>query len=64
MSSSRRARAARAEGGEEELPPLPGSVLAALYRGDVALPETAECYALFPESVTPTLSASDFLSLE
>jgi hypothetical protein len=57
------ARLARGEGGEAAtLSVGAGPTLAALYRGDVALPDGTERYVLFPGQVTATLSASDLIS--
>lgn len=57
------ARLARGEGGEAATLSLPpGRTLAALYRGDVALPDDAERYVLFPGQITATISASDLVS--
>lgn len=54
--------AAAEPGAEGATPELPKNSLAALYRGNVTLPEGTECYALFRERVRPTLGAGDFLS--
>jgi hypothetical protein len=57
------ARLARGEGGEAATFSVgAGPTLAALYRGDVALPDGTERYVLFPGQVTSTLSASDLIS--
>ncbi|MCK6546100.1 hypothetical protein L6R52_09545 [Myxococcota bacterium] len=45
----------------DALPPLSAPVLAALFRGDVELPEKSDAYVLFPEKVHGTLAASDLL---
>lgn len=56
-------RLARGEGGEETVFAIEdGRTLAALYHGDVALPDGAERYVLFPGQVAATLSASDLIS--
>jgi hypothetical protein len=57
------ARLARGEGGEGTTFSIgEGRTLAALYRGDVELPDGAERYVLFPGQVTATMSASDLIS--
>jgi hypothetical protein len=57
------ARLARGEGGETTTLSLgPGRTLAALYRGDVDLPDGTDRYVLFPGQVAATMSASDLIS--
>jgi hypothetical protein len=57
------ARLARSEGGEETTFAVgAGRALAALYRGDVELPDGTERYVLFPGQIAATISASDLLS--
>lgn len=57
------ARLGRGEGGEATALALgEGRTLAALYRGDVDLPDGVERYVLFPAQVTATMSASDLVS--
>jgi hypothetical protein len=57
------ARLSRGEGGEATALSLgQGRTLAALYRGDVNLPDDAERYVLFPGQITGTMSASDLIS--
>jgi hypothetical protein len=57
------ARLARGEGGEAATLSLgAGPALAALYRGDVDLPDGTARYVLFPGQVTATMSASDLIS--
>lgn len=57
------ARLTRSEGGEgTTLSVGEGRTLAALYRGDIELPDAAERYVLFPAQITSTMSASDLIS--
>jgi hypothetical protein len=56
-----RLRSGVADGRGVEIRPGGGPVLAALYRGDVDVPEGSACYALFREGVVPTLAASDLI---
>jgi hypothetical protein len=37
-------------------------VLAALLRGDIALPEGSTCYALFREGIADVIAASDLIA--
>ena len=50
------------ETGVEASATVSGTTFAALYRGDIDLPEGTTCYALFRERVTPTITASDLIS--
>jgi hypothetical protein len=57
------ARLARGEGGQGTTFSVgEGRTLAALYRGDVELPEGTELYVLFPWRITATMNASDLIS--
>lgn len=47
---------------EVALPTLDSPLFAALYRGDIDLPQGSECYALFQDRQTSGIAASDLLS--
>jgi hypothetical protein len=58
------ARLRRDEGamGADALPgPFGAPVFAALYKGDVELPDKSVCYALFRESQTNVVAASELI---
>ncbi|MGZ3456701.1 MAG: RING finger family 4 domain-containing protein, partial [Polyangiales bacterium] len=55
-------RILRDQADESRMPHLEKPVLAALFRGDLALPAGSPTYALFREQLTGTMAASDLLS--
>jgi hypothetical protein len=52
----------RTGAGPGNLGELRNPTLAVLHRGDLDLPPQSSVYALFPERLVPTLSASDLIS--